>query len=303
VRNAVRRIPPLLWAARCLRKCRRWIQGSSRFTAGNPASAVVDVGGRSFVVTSDDQYLDSVGAVFERDTVRLIAAVARGSGTALDVGANIGLTTLLLSSLAKQVHAFEPSPTTFAFLESNLERAGVLNVCLHNLGLGATARATTLTYAPSNRAGAFMSEALKASAGHATESVRVRTCDEIVESVQMTHVDFIKIDVEGFEAEVLRGAVRTLAKFRPTCVLELNHWCLNAFQRTSVPDFVDYLRNQFPILLAIDGSGYLDLYDQDDLYTVMYQHINHGRFSTLVGAFDEERLTGFMALFKSLRGT
>jgi len=75
-------------------------------------------------------------------------------------------------------------------------------------------------------------------------------------------------------------------------VLELNHWCLNAFQRTSIPDFLDLLRSMFPILLAVDGSNYMDLHDTSESYIVMYNHILHMRFPNILAAFEEGQLGG-----------
>ncbi len=121
--------------------------------------------------------------------------------------------------------------------------------------------------------------------------------DEVLKSLNVSRVDFIKIDVEGFEGHVLRGAKQTLATYRPVVVLELNHWCLNAFQRTSIPEFFDLLRSIFPILLAVDGSSHLNLHDESHRYIVMYHHILHMRFPNIVAAFDESRLDRFRALY------
>ena len=227
---------------------------------GKTKDFTVKIGGKKHKITSDDDYMKARRKEFEPETVKLCRAVGDGSQTILDIGANIGCTAIFLSELGQTVHSFEPSPSTFKFLEMNVSRAGKGNVELHNCGLGAEPGETTLTFAPSNRSGAFVSNQTQASAGHNIENIAIRQLDEVVDSLGLTQIDFIKIDVEGFEQQVLLGAVRTLAANKPMVVLELNHWCLNAFQRTSVPDFFDFLTARFPILLAVEGSGYLDLH-------------------------------------------
>ncbi len=54
----------------------------------------------------------------------------------VDIGANIGMTAILFSSLAHKVIAFEPSPSTYRILSENLSKAKVTNVETMNLGLG-----------------------------------------------------------------------------------------------------------------------------------------------------------------------
>jgi hypothetical protein len=127
------------------------------------------------------------------------------------------------------------------------------------------------------------------------------------------------IDVEGFEQSVIEGLTSTILRDEPIVALELNHWCLNAFQRTSVPDFFDYLRSVFPYLYAVDMryAGSLrdriqrellpfrydkkdarNLHDQDAAYHVMYRHILHGSsYPTLVGAFKSTQLNALSSKF------
>jgi FkbM family methyltransferase len=254
---------------------------------------VVDIGGKRYSIRSDDSYLDQMKRGFEPDMVKLFETVADHSDAILDIGANIGCTALLFAGLARKVYAFEPSPSTFAFLESNIARSRLKNVIVQNIGLGADSGEYSLTFAPSNRAGGFLSNQTQASAGHVTEKIIVRRLDEAIGYLNPAKIDFIKIDVEGFEGHVLRGATKTLCSSKPVVVLELNHWCLNAFQRTSIPDFFDFLRSVFPILLAVDGSTYMNLHDPSDNYVVMYHHILHMRFPNILAAFDESRLHSF----------
>ena len=229
--------------------------------------------------------------------VSLFKTLASDSDVILDVGANIGCTAILFGNLSKNVYAFEPSPTTFALLETNILRSGLKNITLRNIGLGTEPGEFTLTFAPSNRSGGYVSDQTQASAGHTVEKINICPMDEVIKSLNPPRVDFIKIDVEGFEGHVLRGGGQTLSTYRPIVVLELNDWCLNAFQRTSVPDFFDFLRSTFPILLAVDRQNYLNLHDPSESYIVMYHHILHKRFPNILAGFDENRLAGFRTTY------
>ncbi len=151
------------------------------------------------------------------------------------------------------------------------------------------------------RAGAFISDTTQASAGHVTEAVRVVNGDAYLKETGIAGpFDFIKLDVEGFELEAIRGLRETIERDSPVVCLEMNHWCLNAFQRITIPDFLDTLLDTFPVLLAIDKRSYADLRNNDQKYTVMHQHILHRRFSCLVGAFDNDRLARFYDGFSQM---
>lgn len=260
--------------------------------------AIVEIGEKKYTLVSDDQYLKQIQGRFEPKIVKLFKTVANNSEVILDIGANIGCTALLFSELAQQVYAFEPAPSTFHFLKQNIDNSGLDNIALQNIGLGAEPGEFTLTFSPANRSGGFVSNRTQVNAGHVTEKIMVRQLDEVLRSLDISKVDFIKIDVEGFERQVLQGATQALSTYQPTVVLELNHWCLNVFQRTSIPDFLDFLRSQFPILLAIDHSSYLNLHDEAESYTVMYHHVLQGNFPNILAAFDESRLEQFRKLYK-----
>ena len=258
----------------------------------------VKIGGRHCRIKSDDNYLDHIRGSFEPHMVKLFRSVAGSSEVILDIGANIGCTAILFGDMARQVHAFEPSPSTYGYLLQNLQANGTGNVVTHNFGLGVEAATTTITFAPNNRSGGFVSDLTQADANHVSEQIDIRTVDEVVPGLSLAALDFIKIDVEGFEGHVLRGARATLERFRPVVVLELNHWCLNAFQRISVPDFFDQLRAIFPILLAVDDGCYLDLHSADESYAVMYHHIMAMRYPNLLCAYDETQVARFRSAYR-----
>ncbi|HJU09156.1 MAG TPA: FkbM family methyltransferase [Rhodanobacteraceae bacterium] len=260
----------------------------------------VQIGNTNHRIVSDDAYLDAVGPVFEPPMVKLFSSLILPRHVVVDVGANIGLTTILFSQLAAKVISFEASPSTFRYLRRNVSQSGSHNVTLVNLGLGNKNVRSEITFAPNNRAGGFVSDQTKASKGHITEIIDIRKLDDLfVEFDAAEKLDFIKLDVEGYEKFVIEGAHKLITCNRPLIVLELNHWCLNAFQRITVPDFFDFLRGRFPIVLAVHDNHFLDLHDSSQSYTAMYRHIVQGQYPNVVCAFDSGQLSRFMTLFKN----
>jgi FkbM family methyltransferase len=276
-------------------------------TAADEAEASFDsqrkiitlIGSKRYEIISDDDYLKGVGPRFEPDMVRLFDSLTKEDHCVFDIGANIGCTAVFFGEKAAQVHCFEPSPTTFGFLAKNVGNAGLENVICVNVGLGKAETESELTFAPNNRSGGFVSNQIQASAGHVVEKIRIVRGDDYVRLHRISRLDFIKIDVEGFEKDVIEGMLESVEKFRPVVALELNHWCLNVFQRISVPDFLDFLRGIFPILYAVDGDDVRDLHNPNEAYFVMYSHIILGfKYPTIVGAFNRDQLGDFSRIYK-----
>src|SRR5262249_46032464 len=120
----------------------------------------------------------------------------------VDVGANLGLYTLLLARLtgpAGQVHAFEPEPTLFRALARNCRRNAAANVTAVNYALGAGSGRIpfyrSLFNSRDNRLGGLGWK------GRGVE-VEMARLDDVLPDPR---VDFVKMDVQGYEMQVLRG--------------------------------------------------------------------------------------------------
>lgn len=248
----------------------------------------IQVGDTPREITSDDKYLINMGSVFEPEMTAVFKALIKPEMVVADVGGNIGMTALLFSDLAKHVYAFEPGRSTFEIMKGNV--AGVPNIEPVNIGMGERRENQTLTFAKTNRSGGFVSNAIKVeNQGHITEDVQIETLDNFFFDRQR-RPDFIKMDVEGFEPAVLRGASALIAHKKPTVVLELNHFCLNVMQRVTLPDFFDQLRRLFPVLLAVDtdNTRLANLHVPDTAYMVMHNHATNFSFPNIVGGFSDD---------------
>lgn len=166
----------------------------------------IRIGDKIYSLLSDENCLDAMGSDFEPHMVQLFRALIGSNYVVADVRANNGLTAILFSSLAKKTCAFEPSPSTYCILSGNLARNGIANVEAVNLGLGQKEETLTITFAKNNRSGGYVSDKIRPETGHVTEEIRIDTLDHYC-SEKEAPPTFLKIDVEGFERNVIKGGL------------------------------------------------------------------------------------------------
>ena len=165
-------------------------------------------------------------------------------GIAIDVGANVGLYSVLLSRLLssnRRVLAAEPTPGALRLLRSNLERNG----CLENVVVfegAVTDRRAAVTINTLQGQEEYSSIRTGVGEGEVSIDVEGRTIDDLVEQHGLKP-GFIKIDTEGAELLVLRGGLNTLRVHRPVILSELADQYLRAFKCTSA-DVVHFLRDE-----------------------------------------------------------
>jgi FkbM family methyltransferase len=152
------------------------------------------------------QFLSGGDKKYQFEVLTEAIGHCRNFDTAIDIGAHVGLWSLHLSERFREVHAFEPHPLHACCFLLNVPAGGVtLTTCAL---ADAPSRAELITR-NHNSGDTYMK---KSSAG----SVIVRRLDDF----KIEEVSFIKIDVQGAELDVLRGAARTIEKFRPVILAE-----------------------------------------------------------------------------------
>lgn len=127
---------------------------------------------------------------------------------AIDVGAHVGLWTYWIARNFQRVHAFEPSAVHRQCWMKNMVDSGE-NTTLYPMALGDREGRVNLHTGPSSSGDTHV---VLADEG----DVVMQTLD----SFNFTNVDFLKVDVEGFEYHVLKGAEETLTRERPIVVVE-----------------------------------------------------------------------------------
>jgi FkbM family methyltransferase len=161
----------------------------------------------------------------DRKITWLCSRLVRPGDTVIDIGANLGLVTMVLSSLVGPtgaVHAFEPIPQMQELIDRSIARNRTTNVRLHRCALGAAADVLTLSV-PRGHAGSASFLAERQHEDSDRVDVPVRTLSEVLADEAVGPVRLVKIDVEGFEPEVLAGAETHFAQYPPDAILfELN---------------------------------------------------------------------------------
>jgi FkbM family methyltransferase len=193
--------------------------------------------------------------IYEADKQQLLQRLLRPGDCVFDVGANTGFFTLLASELVGptgQVVAFEPLPRNLAYLQRHLRMNRANNVRLCAAAVADEAGNAMFTVAGNPSMGGL------SAAG--TLAVPVVTLDDFIRDDGVKPPRVVKIDVEGAEAAVLRGATKLLARHRPT-VLLAGHGTAQ--------------QEQCAALLA--GLGYEVIVERDGSMDGMYESVAYHR--------------------------
>jgi len=176
---------------------------------------------------------------FEAETTRLLREVLEPGMTVLDVGANIGVMSLLAARAVGEtgsVHAFEPGPTIVTTLQRNVAANGfAARIRVHAVAVGATPGTIDIHVAPTGDAlASIYAEAAESGGGTSVATaVRLTSLDVWGAEHRWPRVDLIKIDVEGAEIAVLEG-MRELCRRSGACrlIVEFNVRTLRIAEKT-----------------------------------------------------------------------
>jgi FkbM family methyltransferase len=133
-----------------------------------------------------------------------------------------------MASLCERLYGFEPMPETHAVLQKNIALNGITNAVIYKQGVAEKAGHTKYSWIPHDNPGG---------SGLANNPMGkppwIASTDQVIEvelttidALNLEKVDFMKIDVEGYESLVIEGALNTIKKCKPLIVMEVwqNHF-------------------------------------------------------------------------------
>ena len=186
---------------------------------------------------------------WERDSWHVVEQHLQRGATFVDIGAHIGYYSLKAAPVvgpSGRVLAIEPNPETVRKLRDNIQASGARSITVEPVACADTEGTLELFAAPEANTGeTSLSRANASESGTAVTSYRVRArpLDDIIRDTGVSRVDAIKIDVEGAELLVLKGARETIARFHPMILVEIVDHKLRGMG-TSADELTGFLRSE-----------------------------------------------------------
>lgn len=210
--------------------------------------------GETWLVMADGMKLKYISAMnsvssiimkrgsFEDVELRLCLSNLTDGSVFFDVGANVGMYSIAVARRfpSANIHAFEPVPSTISTFRQNMAKNGLDNgnITLNEIALSDVNGDAYITsdFHSSNYITTPESRFNKI-------PIRCMTIDNYVRDRDINRLDFVKIDVEGHEMKLAKGAEETLARLRPKVLAELNKRDFGFFDRkvTDESEFIDFL--------------------------------------------------------------
>lgn len=191
----------------------------------------------------------------------------------LDIGANIGNHSMFWAKKCDtvEIHSFEANPEVFEILKNNKITNGYENVSVYNYAIGSCSGYAKIKSIDESNLGATEFETCE----DGEFQIEMIDIDSWVKERNFEYIDFIKIDVEGFEGNVVAGMHETIHKYKPIVWIEL--WPQNA------SDILDFLTEESYCCIKIDAMNLLfvakekvkecDIIQEKDLLLTMLHYV------------------------------
>ena len=173
---------------------------------------------------------------WEPETTAMFKRLLKQDMTFLDIGANMGYYTLLSGKIVGnkgRVIAFEPTSNGFERLETNVSLNKFKSVEIEKLGLSNKNKKIKANLRSSWKISGLVEPE--------KETIDMMKLDNYLAIRKIGRVDFIKIDVDGYEYEVLKGAKKTLETYKPILYLEMGHY-ENKIPQYTLKEVIDFVK-------------------------------------------------------------
>jgi FkbM family methyltransferase len=230
--------------------------------------------GFDLVVGPENAYDYYYLGFYESGALNIFKNILNNGDTFIDVGANIGLMSFYASSLVGEkgkVIAFEPTKKFFDDLSAGINQNGFKNILPLKLGLGSAKGSFPIYF------NAVCPSLIKTGDNDPHEIIEIETLDFVIEKNNISNVKLIKIDVEGFELEVVKGGQKLFSsKDAPVIcieyvkdqqkILENGQSALDFLKQTNSYKFFQLEKSSDTICKLIVAKDFEHLHDNDNVF-------------------------------------
>ncbi len=194
----------------------------------------------------DDPYFAGLCENYELEFQGFCRRFLPSNAYCIDIGANIGVKSLFLSRHAHRgrIIAVEAAPSVFECLQANVTANEAHNVECVQAAVGD--KIGMVHFSERSAYGHISDEGIE---------VPMVTLHEIVRRFDLPRVDFIKIDVEGFEFPILKSSYDLINHYRSLVLFEFNSWCQIAFSDVNPKRFLTWIFDHFQYVQVLNPGG------------------------------------------------
>ncbi len=207
-------------------------------------------------VDDSDSYIEIVHGQFEKRFQELFEKFLPSKPTIFDIGANIGIVSIIAGKIRPggRVFSFEAGAGVFEVLKDNVINNFMLNVTPVHCAVADFDG--TISFSENSAYGHAVEESDQNDQQLST--VPCYSIDTHVDQYAPSGVDLIKLDIEGFEPQALKGAIRTIRSFDPVFLMEVNPWCIENYGKVDFAEFMRSIFNEFNYVYIINKHWHED---------------------------------------------
>lgn len=203
-----------------------------------------------FNYLADDKFVGQRIALekYEPYLTELMLSKIKKGDVVLDIGANIGYDTVLFSDKVGKkgkVIAIEPDPVNFEILQKNIKENKLTNVVAVQAAVGKENKKMKIFESKEN----FGDHRMWGNGP--TKPVFCRRLDDLLKELEYQKIDFIKMDVQGFESLVIEGGEKIIEKNKPTIFFEYWPWG-NKNAGSDINEMTDFFRKIYKKIFWVD---------------------------------------------------
>ncbi len=207
---------------------------------------------------------------YEKEVASIIRSVLKEGDVALDIGANVGIHTILMAKCVGdtgKVIAFEPLESIRKRLTKNLDLNNFKNVIIDQRALSNTIEEKEIFFdADRHNQGMF---SLTWEFQNTNQKIQINKGDDVILEHGLERIDLIKMDIEGYEIFALDGLRRSIEKFKPAIIFEFSNYYHEQENKTLESDLINFLKNIGYTTFSIQPFGLkeVDLLSVGDTYS------------------------------------